>query len=317
MDLFLSNHDPLLDRRVVIFLLAINAGRAAVQLPLRWGLGLIALQSLFLVIINARSVAISSAPFDGLLLSTAAQLLIFVWAGGSLRSRKMHEVQRQTVSELEASAALLRSSARREREAEILRDLHDSAGHSMTALILQLQAAAAIPEQRQEKVALAEQTARTALEEIRSFAREHRRDFRDSIQQMVSDADEAYTGGRIRAELDPEFSTHDPDFAELFYRTVQEGLTNAMRHSRAEHITVIGRISSSAFSLQVRDDGIGDRHRGARAMPARPDPDAPEPNGLAGLRARAQKLGATIETGNLQPRGFELGLKVARIGDTS
>ena len=41
------------------------------------------------------------------------------------------------------------------------------------------------------------------------------------------------------------------------YRLVQEGLTNVVRHARAERVRVAVSASETAVSIEIQDDGIG------------------------------------------------------------
>jgi two-component system sensor histidine kinase UhpB len=77
------------------------------------------------------------------------------------------------------------------------------------------------------------------------------------------------------------------------YRCVQESLTNAIRHAKAEHIRVdLGEAASPerpatamALRLVVEDDGCGI------------DPQAPAGFGLRGMRERVQALGGECSVG--------------------
>ena len=67
------------------------------------------------------------------------------------------------------------------------------------------------------------------------------------------------------------------------FRITQEALTNAVRHARAEHITVQLRGGADAVAIDVVDDGRGC-----------PD-DAPPGLGLQSMRDRATELGGTCQ----------------------
>jgi two-component system sensor histidine kinase DevS len=70
--------------------------------------------------------------------------------------------------------------------------------------------------------------------------------------------------GRIARELVP---------------SVREALSNAVRHSRAEHVTVEVQVAAGMVTLRVADDGVGIAE------------SAPPGRGLANLRSRAVRLG--------------------------
>lgn len=80
------------------------------------------------------------------------------------------------------------------------------------------------------------------------------------------------------------------------YRIVQESLTNVIRHSEADRVSV--RIAQDGPRLQISviDDG-----------PARPGSDAtPSGFGIAGMAGRAQAVGGELSAGPVTMGGFEV-----------
>ena len=81
----------------------------------------------------------------------------------------------------------------------------------------------------------------------------------------------------------------------VLYRTVAEGITNAVRHAAPDHITVrIERVAELGLRLTVTDDGSG-----GVVVPG---------VGLSSLRARAAELGGTLEVAPAEPDGTMLTL---------
>ena len=77
-------------------------------------------------------------------------------------------------------------------------------------------------------------------------------------------------------------------YREFFAWTIREGITNVLRHSAASKCTV----TLDAQSVEVVDDGRGLIAKG-------------EGSGLAGLRERAESVGARLTTESLDG-GFRL-----------
>lgn len=73
-------------------------------------------------------------------------------------------------------------------------------------------------------------------------------------------------------------------------RILQEALTNVLRHAGANAVTVDLHFSTDEFSAQIRDDGCG----------FEPDADS-RGHGLANMRLRARRIGATLRIYPLQP----------------
>lgn len=86
-------------------------------------------------------------------------------------------------------------------------------------------------------------------------------------------------------DIDRDCDQVEPYVATHVYRIVQEALSNALRHSRAERITIQVRIVAGAqLHLGIADDGHGF------------DPSVQRPGlGLIGIRERIKALGGTLD----------------------
>ena len=185
-------------------------------------------------------------------------------------------------ADLLATRALLADSARDAERLRFARELHDVAGHKLTALTLNLRALA----DRQEGGAPAE------LEVSRRLAAELMDDLRELVQQLRDDRGlDLATALRalaaplprpaLRLAIDEDVRIGDPATADALLRMVQEALTNSARHGQAQVLDVrIGR-DGSRLEVSIEDDG---RIRG----PLR------EGNGLAGMRERLAAAGGQL-----------------------
>ena len=85
------------------------------------------------------------------------------------------------------------------------------------------------------------------------------------------------------------------------YRFVQEGLTNALRHSRASTVAVAVQCTGKELEASVRDDGRGFALHTAQAVLGL---------GLLGLRERAEALGGRLDIRSTPGQGTHLTFKV-------
>ena len=76
------------------------------------------------------------------------------------------------------------------------------------------------------------------------------------MEKLVEQARECGPPGELRVEGDPVELSAGVDLTA--YRLVQEGLTNATKHARAEHAEVLVRYGDGRVELTVADDGRGD-----------------------------------------------------------
>ena len=78
------------------------------------------------------------------------------------------------------------------------------------------------------------------------------------------------------------------------YRLVQEGLTNALKHARAQHAEVVIRYADGQVELNVSDDGLGDGGGDSGG------------HGLLGLRERVAVYGGALDAGPRAGGGYSL-----------
>lgn len=190
----------------------------------------------------------------------------------------------------------------------IAREIHDSLGHNMTALIMQLQMTEHLlgedEKRAEELLKSAADTARNSLAEIREVVETLRGEEKTglssgALRDMIREFSEK-TGVTIKLELEsgsglqesgntPESYQTTADMA--LYRIVQESLTNAVRHGNATEITARICYSEKEIRFWIRDNGSG-----AEAIA--------EGFGLKGIRERAEAFGGTVTV--LSDQGFTL-----------
>jgi two-component system, NarL family, sensor histidine kinase UhpB len=203
-----------------------------------------------------------------------------------LRMMRRLEAERRRAG----SAAL---QAQEEERARVARDLHDEVNQSLTGLLLRLEAAReAAPPELEAELAETKALANQAMQELLSLARQLRPTALDDLGLTAAIAGqvEQLARGEIKAEFaaDGDFSALDDDTQLVVYRVAQEALSNATRHSDAEHVAVtLRRSDNQGVGLEVSDDGHGfafDESEGGL--------------GIAGMRERALLIGAklTIES---------------------
>jgi signal transduction histidine kinase len=185
-------------------------------------------------------------------------------------------------ADLLATRALLADSARDAERLRVARELHDVAGHKLTALTLNLRALATDPllADRRE-LHVAQQMSAELLGDIRS------------VVQALRDASGLDLGTALRALAAPmprptlqlaigdDVHINNPAVAEAVLRLVQEALTNSARHAEADTVRVALVRDGQRLNVRVEDDGYV---RGTIR----------EGNGLAGMRERLAAAGGTL-----------------------
>jgi DNA-binding LacI/PurR family transcriptional regulator/signal transduction histidine kinase len=116
-----------------------------------------------------------------------------------------------------------------------------------------------------------------------------------AVEELVSAARQSYSA-HVEFRAAPDFSLADTDRAAQVYRIVQEALTNALKHSRAERVEVVlsreGGSGDGTLLAEVIDNGVGrtaSRGKNGSGM------------GLRIMRYRAESAGAELSIEDLQP----------------
>lgn len=197
-------------------------------------------------------------------------------------------------ADLLATRSLLAESARDGERLRLSRELHDVAGHKLTALKLNLAALARDPRFAAEpQVALCSRLADELLADIRGVVQQMREGEGLELGPAIAALATPFPRPRLHLQVDPEARVGSLAQAEALLRTVQEGLTNAARHSQAGNLWVVLRREAGGLRLDIRDDGRG---RGE----LRPG------NGLGGMRERLEGAGGRLDVRRTDTGGVHL-----------
>jgi signal transduction histidine kinase len=230
------------------------------------------------------------------------------WTVGYGLDQKFRQAQeaRERASRLEREREEEARLAVAEERARIARELHDVVGHSVSVMTVQAAGVRRLlkPRQEREREALmvVEQTGREALAEMRRMVDVLRRPEEspalapqpslEHLDKLVGQAREAGLPVELKVEGDPVQLAAGLDLTA--YRFVQEGLTNALKHARADHAEVLVRYDDGQVELTVSDDGTGDGGGESGG------------HGLVGMRERISVYGGELEAGPRPGGGYRL-----------
>ncbi|GAB2599995.1 GAF domain-containing sensor histidine kinase [Pseudactinotalea suaedae] len=187
-------------------------------------------------------------------------------------------------------AALLDERAR------IARDLHDLAIQHLFATGLSISRAREnLPPEAAEQLSEALTGLDEAVAQIREIVHALQRDAVPSLpmERIERELSLARSGLGFAPELDLESSDldvaawtegADTDLVDDVVAVIREGLSNAARHARAQHVGVRLELGRGRLVVTVTDDGVG--------IPA----DRTRSSGLANLGRRAERWGGTVTT---------------------
>ena len=186
-------------------------------------------------------------------------------------------------------------SSRAAERLRISRDLHDTLGHHLTALSLQLDVASHLSEGKAvAHVRQAHALTRLLLADVRDVVGQLRESSRFDLAKAVRTL-VAEPSGRLAIHLEaPDTIPVDDDaHAHALLRCVQEIVTNATRHSDARNLWLTIAPGSDGVTVHGRDDGRGAAH-------------VAWGHGLTGMRERFEAQAGHVEVRTSAGRGFEV-----------
>jgi len=166
----------------------------------------------------------------------------------------------------EYSAQVEELSVIRERN-RIAREIHDTLGHALTLLSVQLETATQLEARGDprlhEELLQARQVAKACLTEVRHSVEALRPDeasagsLQEQLRKLVAEFET--TCRQTRITLDLEEATHplNPELWLTLYRCAQEALTNIRKHAHATKVLLRLSTSDEQVELTVLDNGQG------------------------------------------------------------
>lgn len=192
----------------------------------------------------------------------------------------------------------------------IAREIHDSLGHYLTIINVQLETAQAFrardAARADRAIGEAKRLASEALADVRRSVAALRPtalenvSIRQAIEQQVADF-RAHSGLAVELAIEGDEARASQAVGLTLYRVVQEGLTNIRKHAAATSVAIRLSFGPTTAELTIADDGRG---LAAAAGPA-PRPAAGG-FGLTGLRERLALLGGSLDIGPGERGGTEL-----------
>ena len=210
------------------------------------------------------------------------------------RAEEMADALRVVNADLLATRSLLSETARDQERLRLSRELHDVAGHHLTALKLNLRLLERVPEAAaRPELATSAQLVDELLTDLRGLVRQLRMADGMDLEAALRRLAEPLPRPRVELSIAPEARVPRAEQAEALLRAAQEGLTNAARHGGARRAWLRLEADAGRVLLRLEDDG---RVR----WPLTPG------NGLAGMRERLEALGGSLRLDRSSAGGLRL-----------
>jgi signal transduction histidine kinase len=249
----------------------------------------------------------TNALVDGVM-GSAAVFFIAVFAQMRVNEQQARERAERLTQDLEEANVELAAYATQAEELamtqernRLAREIHDSLGHYLTIVNVQIEAAKVVmdsdPHRALDAMNKAQELAQKGLTRVRESVAALRespvssRPLHEAVESLVREAQS--TGIVTEFEVAGQPQVLENKVALALYRAAQEGLTNVRRHARASRVDVLLDYQPQQVRLVVQDNGVGAAETGGGF-------------GLLGIRERMQLLGGRLETSTAVGQGFRL-----------
>jgi signal transduction histidine kinase len=216
------------------------------------------------------------------------------------------------VYRLRVSRIKARFSAVLEERNRMAREIHDTLAQGFVGIGLQLQAVDKAltdsPAAVRQHLGLAQSMVSHSLVEARRSIwdlRAQQLETKDLAASLGETAQRMTEGTGVKAEVRVagEARRLAPQIENNALRIGQECLTNALKHSGAQHIVIDLKFEPDFFGLNVRDDGCGFDTEGVLAT-------ADGHFGLLGIRERVEHMGGRLTLKSAPGEGTEIGVSI-------
>lgn len=219
-------------------------------------------------------------------------------------AKRVKELDESNKKLAEAMEKLKEVTALEERQ-RIAKDIHDTAGHSITTVIMQTEAAKLAierdPEGAKRSVVAANLQAKHALEELRESVHllsgsRTQMTLKDMLLDIIYESTDG-TGIAVRCDID-DVRLCDAK-CRFLCNTLKEGISNGLRHGKATAFYFELKKGEKDVSFLLSDNGTGMDISALR-----------EGFGLKGMHSRAASLGGMVWFETEIDEGFEIHLRL-------
>ena len=270
--------------------------------------------ALFAVVVLSMGLR-SGSWLTGLINGVTVSTVIFfvaVFAQMRLNEQQSRERAERLMSELEEANTQLAAYATQAEELamtqernRLAREIHDTLGHTLTIVNVQIEAARVVmesdPARARDAMNKAQELTQQGLARVRESVAALRespvsnRSLDEAIASLVREAQISGIVAEFTVTGEPLVLEHKVALA--LYRAAQEGLTNVRKHARASRVDVRLDYRPAEVRLEVRDNGVGATETAGGF-------------GLLGIRERMQLLGGRLEIDTGVRKGFHLAASV-------
>ncbi|MCS0789357.1 sensor histidine kinase [Cytobacillus firmus] len=232
--------------------------------------------------------------------------IIIIWISVILLPFNIHNKKKQEMLEeqLEDANKRIAELVKQEERQRIARDLHDTLGQKLSLIGLKSDLARKLiskdPEQAKEELIDVQQTARTALNEVRKMVSQMRgirlKEEIILVKQILKAASIEFIG-----EEDIKLKNVSLFLENILSMCMKEAVTNVVKHSNATECRISIEQTWNEVSITVQDNGVG----------MNPATDVGKGSGLLGLGERLDFVNGSLDI--VSENGTTITMKVPTV----
>lgn len=198
------------------------------------------------------------------------------------------------VTELHSAREELAKMAVARERLRFARDLHDLLGYNLSAITLKSELTHRLvikhPARAREELVEILQISRQALADVRAVASGYRE---MSLDEECESARSVLAAADVQVQMDVHYRDLPVRVSTVLATVLREGITNLLRHSKAEFCEISVRQSAGTVIIEMVNDGVPNDPIDSR------DDSGPGGSGIHNLSARVAELGGEL-TAELQ-----------------
>ncbi len=190
----------------------------------------------------------------------------------------------------------------------VAREIHDTLGHYLSILNIQLETISKLyerdPARAATEIAEARRVTTQSMREVRNAVAALRPasiatlSLPEAITQLANEFERNMRSIQITLDLETQLPVLSTDVQVAFYRAAQEAFTNVHKHARASKVLARLRYEEGIVELLVLDNGCGVPTGGASQQGSG--------FGLIGIRERIELLGGQVAHGPSEQGGYRV-----------
>jgi len=205
------------------------------------------------------------------------------------------------VAELQAAREEMAEMAVSRERLRFARDLHDLLGYNLSAITLKVELTTRLmirdPTRAQQETDEILQICRQSLADVRAVARSYRE---MSLADECDSARLVLAAAGVHVQMDVNYRELPIRVSTVLATVLREGITNLLRHSKAESCEISVQQVGATVSFEMRNDGASQSANGPRK------PSYQGGSGLHNLSIRVAELGGVLTAARQPDGGFRL-----------